>query len=221
MRPTQPVSKPFFRRRFFPAGAAVVVLAGTTLLLWQDLPRRAYRRAHNALVSRGYFLPTAVPAAQPLGSARYDLPLRTLDGKSFSLAQLEGKVIFLNVWASWCPPCRGEMPGIDRLYREMGDEVAFVLLSVDDNRKRLDHYLAQKGYQLPVYLPDSALVAPYQTQSIPATFLIDHQGQIVFRHEGALDYDTPTFRALLASLVVASRGRADAAAEPATALKKR
>jgi thiol-disulfide isomerase/thioredoxin len=200
---------------------AVVVLACTALLLWKDLPRRAYRRAQNALVSRGYFLPTAVPAPQPLGPARYDLPLRTLDGKSLSLAQFRGKVLFLNVWASWCPPCRGEMPGIDQLYRETGDQVAFVLLSVDDNRKRLDHYLAQKGYQLPVYLPDSALGPPYQTQSIPATFLIDHRGQIVLRHEGALDYTTPAFRALLASLVAAAQGETGGTAEPATALKKR
>jgi thiol-disulfide isomerase/thioredoxin len=200
---------------------AVVVLACTALLLWKDLPRRAYRRAQNALVSRGYFLLKAAPTAQPLGAARYDLPLRTLHGKQTSLRDLKGKVIFFNVWASWCPPCRGEMPGINRLYREMGDQVAFVLLSVDDNRKRLDHYLAQKGYQLPVYLPDSALAAPYKTQSIPATFLIDHRGQLVFRHEGALDYDTPTFRALLASLVAASRQKTEGAAEPATALKKR
>jgi hypothetical protein len=112
------------------------------------------------------------------------------------------------------------MPGIDRLYRQAGAGVVFVLLSVDDNRKRLDHYLAQKGYQLPVYLPDTTLAAPYHTQSIPATFIIDRRGQIVFRHEGALDYDTPTFRALLASLV-ARQGRRDGAAEPAAALKKR
>jgi thiol-disulfide isomerase/thioredoxin len=219
MRPAQPVPKPAFRRRLVAVGAAVV-LACTALLLWQDLPRRAYHRAKNALISRGYFLPVAAPATQPLGAARYDLPLRTLDGKSVSLAQFRGEVIFLNVWASWCPPCRGEMPGIDRLYREAGGQVAFVLLSVDDNRKRLDHYLAQQGYQLPVYLPDSALAAPYRTQSIPATFLIDRQGQIVFRHEGALDYDTPAFRALLASLV-AGQGRVEGAAEPAAALKRR
>ena len=218
MRPAQPVPKPADRRRFIAVGIVLVVLACTALLLWKDLPRRAYRRAKNALISRGYFLPAAAPTAQPLGAARYDLPLRTLDGRNLSLEQFRGKVIFLNVWASWCPPCRGEMPGIEQLYREAGGEVAFVLLSVDDNRKMLDHYLAQKGYQLPVYLPGSALAAPYKTQSIPATFIIDRQGQIVFRHEGALNYFAPTFRALLASLV-AGQESTDGAAEPAAALK--
>lgn len=200
---SQPVPPKSFRSRFSAGRVALVVLACTALLLWKDVPGRAYRRVRNALTSRGYFLPVTTLDVQPLAAARYDLPLRTPDGKSLSLAQFKGKVIFLNVWASWCPPCRGEMPGIDRLYREMGGEVAFVLLSVDDNRKMLDHYLAQKDYQLPVYLPGAALAAPYKTQSIPATFIINRQGQIVFRHEGALDYYTPAFRALLASLAVA------------------
>ncbi len=200
MPSSQPIARKSFRSRFSAGPVALVVLACTALLLWKDVPGRAYRRVKNALIGRGYFLPVTTPNAQPVEAARYDLPLRTPDGKSLSLAQFRGKVIFLNVWASWCPPCRGEMPGIDRLYRETGGDVAFVLLSVDDNRKMLDHYLAQKGYQLPVYLPDSALAAPYKTQSIPATFIINRQGQIVFRHEGALDYDTPAFRALLASL---------------------
>jgi thiol-disulfide isomerase/thioredoxin len=168
-------------------GVALAVLACTALLLWQDVPRRA----KNALIGRGYLLPTTTPAFGPVEAARYDLPLRTLDGKSLSLEAFRGKVIFLNVWASWCPPCRGEMPGIDQLYRETGGQVAFVLLSVDENRQQLDHYLARKGYQLPVYLSDSTLAAPYRTQSIPATFLINRQGQIVFRHEGALDFTTP------------------------------
>jgi|GEM_PF-938249 len=221
MPPSQPVPPKSFRPRFSAGRTALVVLACTALLLWKDVPGRAYRRARNALVSRGYFLPVTTLVVKPLGPARYDLPLRTLDGKSLSLAQFRGKVIFLNVWASWCPPCRGEMPGIDKLYRERGGEVTFVLLSVDDNHKMLDHYLAQKGYQLPVYLPGSALAAPYKTQSIPATFVIDHQGKIVFRHEGALDYYAPSFRTLLASLVVASQGKADGVAERAGALKER
>ena len=200
MPSAQPVSRKSFYHRFYPAGAALTVLAGVVLLLWQDVPRRAYRRAKNALISRGYFLPATPPAFGPAGAARYDLRLRTLEGKSLSLEAFRGEVIFLNVWASWCPPCRGEMPGIDALHREMGGRVAFVLLSVDENRRQLDHYLARKGYQLPVYLPDSALAAPYKTQSIPATFLIDRQGQIVFRHEGALDFTTPAFREKLESL---------------------
>jgi thiol-disulfide isomerase/thioredoxin len=87
-----------------------------------------------------------MPTFQPLEAARYDLPLRTLEA-------FKGKVIFLNVWASWGPPCWGEMPGIDKLHCEMGTEVAFVRLSVDDNRKRFGHYLTQKGFQLPVYPP--------------------------------------------------------------------
>jgi thiol-disulfide isomerase/thioredoxin len=202
MPSTQPVSKKSSRRRFFYAGIALIVLASAALLLWRDLPGRAYRRAKNALISRGYFLPATTPAFQPVGAARYDLPLRTLDGKSLLLEAFKGEVIFLNVWASWCPPCRGEMPGIEQLYRETGGKVAFVLLSVDANRKQLDHYLSRKGYPLPVYLPDSALTAPYKTQSIPATFLISRRGQIVLWHEGALDFTAPAFRALLDSLVV-------------------
>lgn len=169
--------------------------------LWKDIPRRAWNRTKKEVQSRGYFLPVLNPVAQPAINADFNLPLQSLDGKSMSLRDLKGKVIFLNVWASWCPPCRSEMPGIARLYQESGtDGVAFVMLAIDDNHDMLRRYLKQKSYRFPVYLPAAPIPAAYLTQSIPATFVIDRQGQIVFRHEGVADYDSPEFKAFLSKL---------------------
>ncbi len=170
-------------------------------LLWKDIPRRAWKRTKKDIQSRGYFLPVPAPAAQPAVDADFNLPLHSLDGKSISLQDLKGKVIFLNVWASWCPPCRSEMPGIAELYQESGtDGVAFVMLAIDENHDLLRRYLDQKGYQFPVYLPASSIPSAYLTQSIPATFVINRQGQIVFRHEGVADYNSPEFKAFLSKL---------------------
>jgi thiol-disulfide isomerase/thioredoxin len=176
-----------------------VLIAGG--LFWKDIPRRAWKRTKKEVQSRGYFLPVPTPVARPAADADFNLPLQSLDGKSVSLRDLKGNVIFLNVWASWCAPCRSEMPGIARLYQESGsDEVAFVMLAIDENHDMLRRYLDQKGYGFPVYLPAAPLPAAYLTQSIPATFVIDRQGQIVFRHEGVADYDSPDFKAFLSKL---------------------
>ena len=85
-------------------------------------------------------LPTAASAAAPVrlagagGPYQHDLTMLTPDGRPVSLSELRGKAVFVNLWASWCPPCRAEMPGIEALYQKVDkSKVAFVMLSLDEN----------------------------------------------------------------------------------------
>lgn len=147
--------------------------------------------------------PATLPVVATNGPAAYphDLPLRTLDGKTVNLSDLKGKVVFVNMWASWCPPCVAEMPGIYALYKKVDpNKVAFVMLSLDENPAKAQAFLTRHGYTFPVYFPAGPLAAPFDSQSIPSTVILDPNGQVAARHDGMAEYDTPEFKASLQKL---------------------
>ncbi len=129
--------------------------------------------------------------------------LAGLDGKPFPFESLRGKVVFLNLWATWCPPCLAEMPNIQKLYEQVGsDSIAFVMLSLDEGpNTKVQEFIDKKGYTFPVYRPASQLPDEFQSSAIPTTFILSPEGEIVDRHEGMADYDTPEVRAFLKALV--------------------
>ena len=146
--------------------------------------------------------PAATPAVPP-GTAAYpySLPLVTLSGRQVNLSDLQGKVVFVNLWASWCPPCVAEMPGIHALYLKMDPaKVAFVMVSLDENPAKARALLKRRGYTFPVYFPAGPLPAPFNSSSIPSTVILAPDGQIAARHDGMAEYDTPEFKAALDKL---------------------
>lgn len=132
--------------------------------------------------------------------ANFDLRLLDADGNVTTLEEFKGKVIFLNMWATWCPPCIAEMPSIDKLHEEMGDEVAFVMLSLDEDFEKAKAFDERKGYDLPIYELASNLPAMYRSSSIPTTFVIDAEGNLAMTHKGMADYSDPEFKKFLNSL---------------------
>jgi thiol-disulfide isomerase/thioredoxin len=132
--------------------------------------------------------------------ADFNLKLIDRDGKVTSLEALKGKVIFMNFWATWCPPCIAEMPSIDKLHEEMGDEVAFVMLSLDQDFELAKAFDKRKGYNLPIYAPASNLPSMYQSSAIPTTYVIDAAGNLALTHKGMADYSNSEFKTFLRSL---------------------
>jgi thiol-disulfide isomerase/thioredoxin len=131
----------------------------------------------------------------------YPLPLLTLDGRPANLQQFRGKAVLVNLWASWCPPCLAEMPGLQALYQKTDtSKVAFVLISLDANPNKARALLKRKGYTLPVFFPAAPLPAPFDSPSIPSTVILTPSGRLADRHDGMADYDTPEFRAALEKL---------------------
>jgi thiol-disulfide isomerase/thioredoxin len=113
-----------------------------------------------------------------------------------NLAETKGKVLFLNLWATWCGPCRMEMPSIQRLYDSMKDEVTFVLVSneaPDDVRS----FMETEGYTMPAYTSDDTPPDVLSTRGIPTTFIVSPQGEIVLRHVGSADWDKQEVRDFL------------------------
>ncbi len=132
--------------------------------------------------------------------ADFNLKLRDPEGNIIPLSDLKGKVIFMNFWATWCPPCVAEMPSIDNLHEEMGDEVAFVMLSLDKNFDKAISFNEKKDYDLPIYQLAGQLPAMYRSSAIPTTFVIDADGNLALTHKGMADYDTDDFKSFLNSL---------------------
>ncbi len=135
---------------------------------------------------------------EAIGEASYDFSLVSLDGQQLHPKELKNKVVFMNIWATWCPPCVAEMPGIHKLYQSVNQEkIAFVMISVDDNIDKLEKYMERKGFRFPVYRADGPLPKIYQSGSIPTTFVISPEGKVVFKEEGMANYNTENFKNFL------------------------
>ncbi|SHJ15491.1 Peroxiredoxin [Arenibacter nanhaiticus] len=133
--------------------------------------------------------------------ADYNLSLINSKGEKLHLKDLKGKVIFMNLWATWCPPCIAEMPSINDLYNKMDKEdVQFIMLSLDNNFEKAKKFKENKGYDFEVYQVDGYLPKMYNTPSIPTTFVIDAKGKLALTHKGMADYSTQEFQDFLNGL---------------------
>lgn len=134
----------------------------------------------------------AIPAAsaQTLQTAP-DFNYVLLDGSSHSLNQLKGKPTFLNFWATWCPPCVGEMPHFEALYPKYKDKINFIAISLDDSKNDADVFIKQKGFSFPVGTANNQeIAAKYEIQGIPTSYLLDANGNIIAMQIGAMDEKT-------------------------------
>ena len=131
-----------------------------------------------------------------LSDADYDWILQDLDGNAVPFSTFKGEAVFLSIWATWCPPCRAEMPNIQRLYNEYGERLSMVLASQEE-AGHLKRYLQDNGYDLPVYRLVQNTPDILDVSSIPTTFLVTPEGRIAVRKAGAARWDGNHFKAYL------------------------
>lgn len=131
-----------------------------------------------------------------------NLAFKDKNGKTITLNSLKGKVVFINFWATWCPPCIHEMPSINELKKTFqdNDKIEFLLVDVDNKIEKSNAFMEKKNYDLPVYVPTSAIPSEYLGNSIPTTVILDKNGKIVTRIEGGRDYSSPDIIKLLNDL---------------------
>lgn len=125
------------------------------------------------------------------------------DGEIVQLASLKGKVVFINFWATWCPPCIAEMPSIQKLYTNFkgNDGVVFMMVDVDNKRQRSQAFMDKKSYDLPIYTPASEIPSSYFGGAIPTTLVLDKYGRVVFKHEGMGDFSNKEFKTFVEQLI--------------------
>ena len=120
-----------------------------------------------------------------------------LKGRSFNLADFKGKKIFVNLWASWCPPCKAEIPSIEKLYSKIDKtKAAFVMLSLDNDFATAALFAKNNKLTTPVFYPAENLPDLFNVQGIPATFIFDEKGNLIKRIEGGDEYDTAAYLSL-------------------------
>jgi len=133
--------------------------------------------------------------------ANYNMLLSDFDGNTVALSQFQDDVIFINFWASWCPPCVAEMPSIQNLYDFIADNehIKFALISLDENPEDAQQFIERRGFDMPVYFLASGVPDSFYSQTVPTTFVVSADGYIVARKKGLAKYNTKKFRNFLIS----------------------
>jgi len=139
-------------------------------------------------------------AAVIMKQQEYQLMLEDLKGNQVNLADYSDKTVFISFWATWCPPCRAEMPSIQKLYNAYGDKLNVFLITTEEKDK-VQKYLDESGYDLPVYFQKSAAYGVLNIQSYPTSYLISAEGEILIQKKGAADWNSRSFRKKLDELL--------------------
>jgi len=138
---------------------------------------------------------------QPKSSREYtptaiDFTLPDINGLSHTLSDYKGKLIFLNFWATWCPPCKAEMPSMEKMYNE-SDKNKFVVLAVNvgESEGKVKKFAETHKYTFPILIDKDAKISlKYRAYGIPLTYVIDQKGEIIARISGAREWDWADFK---------------------------
>jgi peroxiredoxin len=130
-----------------------------------------------------------------------------LDGRTISLSSQKGKVVLLNLWATWCPPCRAEMPSMEILYQKFKNK-NFTILAVStptpprETRKKVVEFIDEYNYTFPVLIDESKEISyQYGSGSIPTSWIIDAEGKVIGRFVGGMEWDSAAMIEIFEELI--------------------
>jgi len=130
-----------------------------------------------------------IPKGSEVGSLAHDFSLNNISGKEINLSNYRGEIIFLNFWATWCPPCKAEMQAIQKLHEE-NKKVKVIAVNTQENKDDVLDYLMVNKYSFTTLLDqEGKITSKYLIRGIPTTLIIDQDGVIVKRHSGTLSYE--------------------------------
>ena len=150
----------------------------------------------SALSSLGFYVyeqPIDLPIAAPIPA---------LTGEPVKVSDFIGNITLLNFWATWCPPCRAEMPSIERLYQQMsGTNFRIVAVDAGEHRSQVASFIKKNKYTFPIYLDESnALSSIFAARGLPSTYLVNTEGKVIAARVGAMEYDQAELIKLLKEL---------------------
>jgi thiol-disulfide isomerase/thioredoxin len=131
----------------------------------------------------------------------YGGDLKDLEGNIVNIEDFKGKTLFINIWASWCGPCRAEMPYINSLYTKLreNDDIRFLMIATDEDFSKSEKFVKEKEFEFPVYHAFEGLNPSLNTKVIPLTVVVSPEGKIVFYDKGMNNFDNQKFRDFLTS----------------------
>ncbi|MBS2098370.1 TlpA family protein disulfide reductase [Carboxylicivirga linearis] len=171
----------------------------TALLISMLFP--ASRKIVSATIIRySMFQPRETEDLIYLKENDYNWYLVDMNGNRHQFSEFKGQAVFLNLWATWCPPCIAEMPSIQRLYSEYGDKMAFVLASQEE-ANIIQAFVESKGYTFPIYNLAGGMPDVLSSRSIPASFLISPEGKVIMKKQGAAKWDGKKVKQILDEMI--------------------
>ena len=146
------------------------------------------------------FSPSVINKDKSKVLTNYNWRLQDVNNKAINLNEFKGQVVFVNLWATWCPPCIAEMPSIQELYKDYKNEIVFLMIS-DENSEVIKRFLEKHDYNFEVQQPLSESPERLKSKSIPRTFLIDKGGSIIINKSGAANWNSNKVRETINSLL--------------------
>lgn len=172
----------------------VVIIA---LLVWPKTRQPIQVFMHKGLAM---FSPSEVSENDWKTLTSYNWKLQTLDDVDYDFEMAKGKVVLVNFWATWCPPCIAEMPSLQGLYDNYGETIEFLLVS-EEKEAIIQKFLNKYEYSFEIYRPITEIPGMLKTRSIPRTFIIDRYGHIVIDKTGAANWNSQAVRETLDRLI--------------------
>ena len=159
------------------------------------------RKPIQVFLNRGLalFSPSVIDSEKQEVLSSYNWQLKDNDGHLFNFENTKGKVVLVNFWATWCPPCIAEMPSLQKLYNDYNDKIEFVIVT-DDSFKVVKPFLEKNNYTFNVLRPMSNNEI-FEVRSIPRTFLIDRNGNIIIDKTGAANWNSSAVRETIDELI--------------------
>lgn len=132
----------------------------------------------------------SLPESIAVGNPAPNFELSTLMGESMNLIEFRGKIVLINFWASWCEPCKVEMPFFEKIYQEPGSELEILAVNFDESPQIVSKFVDEFGLSFPILLdPGGEVQNLYRVRGYPTTFVIDETGVVQFHHIGLFNED--------------------------------
>ncbi|OUR92393.1 thiol-disulfide oxidoreductase [Flavobacteriales bacterium 34_180_T64] len=181
-----------------PSLSTIIFLICIALLVI-PVTRQPIQVAFHTLLSK--MDPSTVSVDERKNISYSSWQLKSLEGETLSFETTKDKVVFLNFWATWCPPCIAEFQAVQDLYSDYKGKVVFVLVS-NESPNVIQKFLDKNGYDIVIYNSLTDYPEEFNPRSIPRTYLIDKNGQIVIDKDGAADWNSASIRALIDDLLL-------------------
>lgn len=179
--------------------ALAFLFLGISFFYFTERGKHIKRRVRLELVGMNLIGPVKEPITDIETKFDYVGTFMNMEGNKISLDQFKGKTLFINIWASWCGPCRIEMPYIHSLYGKLKDNsnIAFLMIATDEDFNKSINFVQDKGYTFPVYHAFEGLNSSLFTEAIPTTIVVSPEGNVIYYLNGTNNFDTDQFRNLL------------------------
>ncbi|NAW51023.1 redoxin domain-containing protein [Elizabethkingia argentiflava] len=146
----------------------------------------------RSLIYMGFFKPNLAKHPAALSTTKA-MSLKDVNGRITDLSALKGKIVFINFWATWCPPCIAELPTIESLYQHFAEdrEVVFIILEVEGQQIKAEKLFQDQGFSLPLYFANGTIPQDFFRGKLPTSIILDKNTHMVYQSEGLTNYADP------------------------------